>query len=581
LDGFLPWALAASSNGTNGTNALLVLAVLLVAGVASGIVARRMHLPAVTGQIFVGILLGPVLRTFDIHLFGHETVQALEPIMKFALGLMAVAVGSHLHLRKLHNAKKRLSWLLLFEATLTPALVFLVVMLTPGADWTMAMLLATLAISTAPATILAVVKETRSKGTFVKTLIAATALNNIAAITLFEIAHTVTRDSLDPSTLGEGLGLLIHPLATIFLSVLLGVSVGLVLIFVTRKVVRSDRLTTLSLIAIVLTVGIASQFEIFSTLLSCLILGVVLSNLTPDKDEIGHEVFANFEHAIFAIFFTVAGLELEFSYIVPGGLIALLVFAARFVGKWLSATLAMRISSATDSLRRYLGAALIPQAGLAVGLMLLVTEDGAFGSIRNLFLAIVLTVVTLNEIVGPLLTRLALKRSGDFGKDRPRIIDFLHEENIATDLSATTMPEAIEQLTDLVIRSHDLKVDRAALLASILDRERQDATLLGDGLAIPTGEIEEGDGIVGVMGISSEGLDLGAPDDHPVHCMVLLVTPRAARTRHLEVLAAFARTIAADRVVQQQLFHAHSPAHAYDLLHAEEAADDYNYFLED
>ena len=63
--------------------------------------------------------------------------------------------------------------------------------------------------------------------------------------------------------------------------------------------------------------------------------------------------------------------------------------------------------------------------------------------------------------------------------------------------------------------------------------------------------------------------------------MVLLATPPAARSRHLEVLAAFARAIGSDRVVQQQLFHTHSPAHAYDLLHAEELIEDYNYFLED
>lgn len=555
---------------------MLSLAVVLVAGVVSGLAARRIHLPAVTGQILVGILLGPVLKVFH-----HETLRDLQPITDFALGLMAVAVGSHLHLRRLHNAKTRLFLLFALEATITPVFVFVTVMLVPDTQWTMALLLCALAVSTAPATILAIVKETRSKGVFVKTLIAAVALNNIAAIALFEVAHAVTADALNASIDHSPLSIALHTLQTFALSIGLGTGVGLLLIFATRNVVRSDRLTSLSIIAILLTAGVASQFELFSTLLSCMTLGVILANLTPDKEEIGHKAFENFEHAIFAVFFTLAGMELNFEYLVPGGLLALLVFVARFAGKQIAATVAMRAANATQGLRRYLGMALTPQAGLAVGLMLLVTEDPNFSSIRNLFLAVVLTLVTLNELIGPVLTRIALVKAGDAGKDRARLIDFLHEENITTELEAETLDDAIEKLVDLLVRSNDLKVDREEMLASVLEREREASTLLGDGLAIPHGDIEEGDRIVGAMGISRPGLPFATPDGHPVHCLILLATPPGARVHHLEVLAAFARTIGADRTVQQQLFHAHSPAHAYEILHAEEHAENFNTYLDD
>ena len=123
-------------------NPMLLLAVVLVAGVASGLAVRRIHLPAVTGQIVVGILLGPVLKIFD-----HEAVKDLQPITDFALGLMAVAVGSHLHLRRLHNAKTRLFVLFALEATITPVFVFVTVMLVPDKQWTMALLLCALAVS--------------------------------------------------------------------------------------------------------------------------------------------------------------------------------------------------------------------------------------------------------------------------------------------------------------------------------------------------------------------------------------------------------------------------------------------------
>ena len=82
------------------------------------------------------------------------------------------------------------------------------------------------------------------------------------------------------------------------------------------------------------------------------------------------------------------------------------------------------------------------------------------------------------------------------------------------------------------------------------------------------------------MGLSREGLPFETPDDHPVHCIVLLATPMGERERHLEVLAALARTVGSDLAVQQQLYNAKSPAHAYEILHGEET-EDFNYFLDD
>lgn len=566
---------AAADTLLPGANALLAMSVVLVAGVVSGTVARRLRLPSITGQILVGILIGPaVLAVFD-----RETIHGLEPFLDFALGLMSVAVGSHLHWAKLKNAKRRLAWLLLFEAVLTPLLVFALLVLLPGTDPHFAMLLGAIAVSTAPATILALVKETRSKGVFVKTLLAAVALNNLACICLFEVAHTAVRMQLHPSTSPGFVTLFAGPVRQLLLSVILGGGVGAALVFATRNVVRPDRLTTASMLAILLTIGVA-EYTGISTLLASLFLGVTLANLTPDKEEIGHEVFSNFESGIFAVFFTLAGMELQFGYLGQAGLVAVLVFLARFAGKLGAGYLGMRLGGATGRLRRFLGLAMIPQAGLAVGLMLLVTEDPTFGSIRDLFLAVVLTVVLFDEIVGPILTRLALARSGDLGKDRARLIDFVHEEHIVAGLRADTKEEAIEQLVDHLVATHQLATSRDALLAAVLAREEEHSTCFGEGLAIPHGPLDEGDPMAGVIGISRRGLRFPTPDHRPVHCMVLLGTPPGEQDRHLEVLAAFAQVIG-DRKVRQQLYHTKSAAHAYELLHTHEESEDFNYFLDD
>ena len=97
---------------------------------------------------------------------------------------------------------------------------------------------------------------------------------------------------------------------------------------------------------------------------------------------------------------------------------------------------------------------------------------------------------------------------------------------------------------------------------------------------IPHAILSEGEDITGILGISSGGLDLGAPDHQPVHAVLLLATPQTDRKRHLEVLAAFARIITSNVNLREQLYHARSAAHAYDVLHADEA-EDINYFLEE
>ena len=557
----------------DGPSPLLTLALVLVVGIVFGELAKRVRLPAVTGQIVGGIVLGPA----GLGLFGLPNVHALEPVLEFAL--MAVAAGSHLRLRRLANAKQRLGLLVLFEATLTPTLVFTLTYFVGGASLPLALLLATIAVATAPATILALVRETRAKGVFVKTLVAGVALNNLACIVLFELARTVARAQIDTGADLSLAGLVYGPLRQLGPAALLGCGAGGVLVACTRRIVRPDRVATMSMVAILLVAGLAPSLGI-SPLLPCLFLGVTLANLTPTKEEIGHTVFANFEVAIFAAFFTLAGMELSLGNVLPGGVLALLMFAGRAAGKLVSGWCAMKLGRATRKVRRLLGMALVPQAGLAVGLMLLVTDDPAFSPIHKTVLAVVLTVVLANEIVGPILTRVALQMSGETGLDRPRVIDFLHEEHIVTGFTAATKEEAIARLTDHLIATRKLRTDREQLLAGFLEREQGHSTCLGEGLAIPHGPLEHGNDIVGVMGISREGLPLSTPDGMPVHCMVLLATPPGAGDRHLQVVAALARAIGADPNLRNQLFDAKTPAHAYELLHAGEAAEDFNHFLD-
>jgi Kef-type K+ transport system membrane component KefB/mannitol/fructose-specific phosphotransferase system IIA component (Ntr-type) len=551
---------------------LFTLTIILVAGVAAGQIAKRVGLPGVTGQILAGILLGPAV----LGLFHHSELEKLQPMTHFALGLIAVTVGSHLHLTRILVAKRRLFFLLLFESTVTPVLVFSTLYLFFDVSWVVAAVLAALAVETAPATVIALVREAHAKGVFVRTLMAAVALNNIATLCLFELGHALGRSSFQQEA-ASFLDTLSDPLLTVGGSAALGVGTGLILILATRRIVRSDHLATASMIAILLTITMAGRLEL-SSILACLVLGLVLANVTPDKEEIGDRVFKNFESAILAVFFTLAGAELDFGYLLPAGLLTLALVVSRIFGKVVGARLAMWVAGAPVPVQQYLGWALIPQAGLSVGLLLSLQTDPAFEPVRSLLLAVGLTSVLANELVGPIATRIALKRSGEVGKDRARVIDFLHEENITTRLTSDSVSGAIDELVALLWSTHRLAPEgREPFGASIRAHESEASSYLGDGLSIPHGELLEGNEIVGVMGISREGIRSSDTDER-VHCIVLLATPRTQRDRHLEVLAAFARAIAGDRSIRHQLYEAQSPAHVYNLLHADEA-EDFNYFL--
>lgn len=560
-----------------GANPLLVLATILAVGVVFGSLAKRLHLPRVTGQILIGVLIG----SSGLHLFDHHAVEGLQPMTHFALGLMAVTIGAHLNVRRLRNAGKRLFFLVLFESTLTPVLVYVALRFGTSAGNAAALLCAAIAISTAPATIVALVQEARARGVFVKTLVAAVALNNMACILLFELARAAVQPELG---LGEsGTSTFIKPLEQLGAALALGSGGALLLTGLTQLGVVRDRLATAAMTTILLVSGLASWFDA-SPLLACLFLGFLQANVLREREEIADRLFADFQPAVLAAFFTLAGMELNLDEARTSFLIAVPFVVARATGKYFSADWAMRLARATDRVRKNLGFALIPQAGVAVGLVVLLEEEvasrGGDQAVADVVVTVVLTAVVIAELIGPILTRMALVRSGEAGMDRTRLVDFIHEENIATSFHTDTVEEAIEQLTDLMLRTHHLSEKlRGPILESALHREKQASTCFGNGLAVPHGILPDGESMIGVMALSAEGLPFKTPDGKPVHCLVLLATPENERDRHLQVLSMLAGTIGLDPEMAQRLYNSDSPAHAYELLHGKRA-EGFNYFME-
>ena len=556
---------------------LLALALIFAAGYPAGLLARRVGIPSVTGNIVAGVLLGPSVA----HVFDESVARDLKPLTMFAMGMMTVVIGGHLSSRRLFNAKRRIFSVLTAEVIATGTLVAAATWFVPrwfGAPvpWEVAVLLGAIAIATAPATILAVVREERAKGLLVKTLLASVALDNVVCIVLFSVAMAVVRSTAEHIS-PRAISLVMSAIGDIIMAAGFGLLVGFALL----AVVGRRRLQPFSglIIAIMLLTG-GAQFLDISPLLACLSMGVLLGNSSREASKMILSL-ENLEPVVFTSFFTLAGVDLHLSHLPAMGLLGAAYFVARAVGKIGGGTIGAYIGTDRPRIRRYLGRALLPQAGLAIGLLVIIQGDPNISqSIVATITTVVLATVVLNELIGPSLVRRSLKKSSESHKDRARIVEFLQEEYILAPLQAEDRWGAIRQLAEFLIRSHGLRGTTAdELVATVEERERSFTTALGSGVALPHARVEEGPEIMGVMGISPEGLDFDAPDGAPVNFVILIATPEEHQKKHQEVLAAVAR-IMTDTDVRAKLFAARNPAEAFDAIDTE-LEHDYNYFLED
>ncbi len=570
-------------------DALYHLALVLVSGIVGGELVGRVGLPKVTGWIGTGILL----RALDDHHgaftgLNENTVANFRPYMSFVLGYIGFTVGAALHFASLRNAGKRLGLLLLGEATVTPAVVALTMyglgrMVAPEEMTARAcLILAAVAIAGAPGTTVLVVQEARARGILTRTLVAAVALIDMVAVAAFIFATSYLAEGSGGdgpwhATWQVAFGSVVKEFGVAVAVAAISTLGSLVLL---RTVVGPAFLGPLMVAVILAAWGGAAGFGA-SGILSCTFAGMIITNVRHDTVRSAEAYLHSIGGALFAAFYTFAGMNLDFSLVLHSAGLVGLYFLARFVGKYAGAFAAMSLADVPTRVRNYLGIALLPHGGVAVGLILFVQADARFSDVAATVTTVGLAALAINQLVGPSSARFALWRAGEADKDLPRLLDFLDEHHISANVTGNTKSDVIRSLAaQLYTTEVKPSVSQEDFVQKVLEREEEQSTCLAEGLMIPHAILEEGADITGILGISSRGLELGAPDGQPVHAVLLLATPQTDRKRHLEVLAAFARIITSDVNLREQLYHARSAAHAYDVLHADEA-EDINYFLED
>lgn len=553
---------------------LFNMATVLVAGIVGGELFARIKLPKVTGWIATGIML----RQLSLPGLLPDQLGHFAPFNYFVLGYIAFTVGATLHIASLRNTGKRIGLLLLCEATMTPLIVGGLLILLAGYVGGLPRhaiyLLSAIAVAGAPGTTVLVVQEARAKGILTRTLIAAVGLIDMVAVAVFVLVTAFLQENAGGM---ESVKILALQFGVTFA---IGFGCAGIALILTRTIVGPAFLGPTMVAVILCSWGAAAGFGVSGGILACTFAGIAVTNLRHDTVRSAEAYLHSIGGVLFALFFTFAGMKLDFT-LVPAafGLVAL-YFAARLIGKATSAFAAMSAAGVTDKVRNYLGLALMPHGGVAVGLVILMQNDPAFDQIQEIVTTVGLATLAVNQLIGPSATRFALQRAGEDHMDRPRLLDFLGEQQIVVGLQDEDRTTIIRQLTDTLYATSPMDIDKEEFLRSVFEREKLITTCVGEGLMIPHAILDSGSEIRGVLGISSKGLHLGTPDERPVHAVLLLATPNTDRKRHLEVLAAFARAITRDVHIREQLYHARSAAHAYDILHADDA-EDINYFLED
>ena len=405
---------------------LLGISIALMAGLFMSRVVKPLKLPAVTGYLVAGILIGPyclgLLGIKGIGFTDVSEVADLSILNDVALGFIAFAIGDEFRLSQLKHTGKQATIIGIFQAVITTlvvdaALIGLHFIL--GEDklpLSSAIILGAIASATAPAATLMVVRQYKAKGKLTNLLLPIVALDDAVGLIIFAVSFGVAK----ALTLGEFslVSVLVDPIVEIVFSLVLGAILGWCLSFAEKFFHSRSKRQAIVITAIFFAVALSKlKFHIgpvhvgFSPRLVCMMLGTIFCNICDFSANL-MEKTDRWTAPLFILFFVLSGAELEFSVFTDISIIGIgiVYIIARSLGKYFGARWSSVVAKSEPHIQKYLGITLLPQAGVALGMSITAMEIGESGIIiRN----IVLFGVLIYELFGPTLTKIALTKAGD------------------------------------------------------------------------------------------------------------------------------------------------------------------------
>jgi Kef-type K+ transport system membrane component KefB len=389
-------------------NELASLGLILLFALGVGHLVKVAHVPEVTGYLVAGMLVGPSLLGW----VSHENLQALRVFSEVGLGLILFSIGGVFEIGRMRRIGRRVLLLALGES-MCAAFLVTVGMLVVGQPWSVALLLGAIAVETGAASTLMVVRENNAEGDFTESLIGVIGLNNLLALLAFSIVAATIELTVIASTGGLQLGSVVRALFPLVWqlagSSALGVLIGILLAAWASQVVESGETLILVVGCILLTVGIATALDL-SSLVASLAVGATLVNLSAKSRRL-FVALSETDPPLYVIFFVLAGADLDLSLLPSLGVVGAVYVLCRAGGKMGGAWLAARGTESPTQLRKFLGPSILAQAGLAVGLVLVIRER--FPDLSPIVSTVVLGAVAVFEVAGPLSARFALDRTGE------------------------------------------------------------------------------------------------------------------------------------------------------------------------
>lgn len=388
---------------------VLSLAVMLFAGFLMTRLTKLVRLPNVTGYILAGVLIGPYL----LDLIPQNVVQGMDFVTDVALAFIAFGVGKYFRLSRLRQNGRKVLILTVFEALTAAVLIFLVMAFVFRLSIPFSLLLGAIGSATAPASTIMTIRQYKAKGEFVDVLLQIVALDDAVALLAFSVCAAVAQG------MESGGEIRFQTVVLPILYNLLALAVGALAGWLLHRLIGENRSSQHRLVLVtgmLLTItGMCTALDV-SPLLACMVMGAVYINVSGNK-----KVFKQvngFTPPIQLLFFVLSGMRMDLPALKAAGLIGVVYFLVRILGKYAGAWLGAVVGKASLPIRHYMGLALIPQAGVSIGLAvlgqrILPAESGVLLS------TIILSSGVLYEMIGPACAKAAIFLSGSVPKAEP------------------------------------------------------------------------------------------------------------------------------------------------------------------
>lgn len=383
-------------------NTLTYLSFMIAMALLAGKVVKALKLPNVTGYLVVGIIVGP----YGTGLIPTETVnQFRDFISAIALGFIAFSIGEEFKLTYLKKVGKAPIVIGIFEACTATLLVDLALLIY-GCDITLALAIGSIASATAAASSLMIVKQYKCEGPVTSTLLPVVAIDDAVALMAFGISIAMAR------VIGSGdfsVTALLNPVKEILGGLLFGAALGVLQALLVKWYTGRGNRLALTIALVCFCVGGSDMFG-FSSLLACMMMSAVFVNLSGVTEKI-FEPVDRMTPPVYMLFFVISGASLDITIIPKVGIMGLIYIFVRVAGKALGAYIGAVLSNADPKVKKYLGFTLVPQEGVAIGLVTVaMTQVPKYADTIH---TVVLCGIVVYELFGPLITKLTLKAAGE------------------------------------------------------------------------------------------------------------------------------------------------------------------------